>query len=100
MKNKTNLFRDKLRVFHFAAEKCISERLKNLSNIEYITSDIDPLKKADITMDITNIPWNSSSVDVIICNHVLEHVLDDIRAMGRVVQSAKTWWMGNIRCTF
>ena len=55
MKNKTKLFIDKLIVLHFAAEKCISDKLKNLSNIEYITTDLDPLKKADIIMDITNI---------------------------------------------
>ena len=81
MKNKTNLFRDKLRVLHFSAEKCISDRLKNLSNIEYITTDLDPLKKADIIMDIINIRLDNNSIDVIICNHVLEHVLDDIRTM-------------------
>jgi len=76
-------------VLHFAAEKCIKDRLKNLSNIEYITSDISPQIKADIIMDITNIPCNSNSIDVIICNHVLEHVLDDIRAMEELYRVLK-----------
>ena len=40
-------------------------------------------------MDITNIPFDKNSIDVIFCSHVLEHVLDDIRAMEELYRVLK-----------
>ena len=90
---KTNLFnleskKDRLRVLHFAPEKCISDKLRKLNNLEYITADLDP-KKADVMMDITNIPSDSSYFDVILCSHVLEHILDDMKAMKELYRVLK-----------
>ena len=90
---KTNLFnleskKDRLRVLHFAPEKCISDKLRKLNNLEYITADLDP-KKADVIMDLTNIPSDNSYYDVILCSHVLEHILDDMKAMKELYRVLK-----------
>jgi ubiquinone/menaquinone biosynthesis C-methylase UbiE len=51
-----------------------------MNNLEYITADIEsPL--ALMKMDITDIPFEDNSFDVILCNHLLEHVEDDRKAM-------------------
>jgi len=50
---------------------------------KYITADIEsPLAK--VKMDIHHIPFPDNQFDVVLCNHVLEHVQDDIKAMGEI----------------
>ena len=49
----------------------------------YITADIEsPLAK--VKMDIHHIPFGENEFDVVLCNHVLEHVQDDIKAMNEI----------------
>ena len=70
-------------MLHIAPEHCFISKFEALSNLEYITGDIEsPLAK--VKMDIHEIPFDESSFDVIFCNHVLEHVDDDIKAMSEI----------------
>lgn len=51
-----------------------------MPNLEYITADIEsPLAK--VKMDLHDIPFEEGSFDVAFCNHVMEHVTDDIQCM-------------------
>lgn len=80
LKTKTNFFSDDLRVLHVAPEYCFIKRFKSLKNLDYTTGDIEsPL--ADVKMDIRDIPFEDDQFDVIICNHTLEHVIEDLLAM-------------------
>jgi len=80
LKNETNFFKDKLKVLHFAPEQSFYTRFKKLTNIEYTTTDLNsPL--ADVKADICDLPFDNNSFDVILCNHVLEHIPDDMKAM-------------------
>ena len=80
LKEKTSFFKSNLKVLHVAPEICFTKRFKKLSNLEYYTADLDS-PWADIKMDIMDIPLEDNSFDVVICNHVLEHVENDITAM-------------------
>jgi ubiquinone/menaquinone biosynthesis C-methylase UbiE len=42
-----------------------------------------------IKADITNIPFEDNSFDIIICNHVLEHIPDDRLAMSELYRVMK-----------
>jgi SAM-dependent methyltransferase len=50
----------------------------------YTTTDLfSPL--ADVKADICNLPFEDNQYDVILCNHVLEHIPDDTKAMQNYI---------------
>ncbi len=88
LKNKTHFFSARLKVLHVAPEQCFEERFKKLPNLEYITADLEsPL--ADYKCDVQNLPFHNNEFDVVFCNHVLEHVDDDLKAMKEIQRVMK-----------
>lgn len=80
LKNETDFFTAPLKVLHFAPEQVFYKYFRKLDNLDYVTTDLNsPL--ADIKADICNLPFENDSFDVIFCNHVLEHIPDDTKAM-------------------
>ena len=92
LKNRTNLFSQRLKLLHFAPEPYFQPLFTALPNLEYITADLDA-PEADINFDITDIPFKDDYFDVILCSHVLEHVIDDRKAMAELyrVLSPNGW---------
>ena len=83
LKEKTNFFSSKLHVLHIAPEACFIKRFEKLHGDQYITADIEsPLAK--VKMDIHAIPFQDDKFDVVFCNHVLEHVRDDMKALSEI----------------
>jgi SAM-dependent methyltransferase len=88
LERKTEFFTKKAKMLHIAPELCFMDRFEALPNLEYITGDIEsPLAK--VKMDIHEIPFEENTFDVIFCNHVLEHVEDDILAMKEMLRVLK-----------
>jgi SAM-dependent methyltransferase len=80
LKRETDFFKAPLKVLHFAPEQAFYKRFRTLKNLTYITTDLNsPL--ADVKADICDLPFADNSFDVILCNHVLEHIPDDKKAM-------------------
>jgi len=80
LQQKTNFFTEKLKFLHVAPEFCFINLFKKMENLQYITGDlVSPW--ADVKMDVHDIPFNDNEFDVVICNHVLEHVKDDKKVM-------------------
>jgi len=83
LQKETDFFKSSLKVLHVAPELCFLNRFKKLKNLEYITGDLEsPL--AEVKMDIHQIPFPDNSFDVVFCNHVLEHVADDLKACAEI----------------
>ncbi|MHC1703598.1 MAG: class I SAM-dependent methyltransferase [Tenuifilaceae bacterium] len=88
LKEKTDFFTNQKRVLHIAPEYCFIKPFKGLKNLDYITADlISPW--ADVRFDVQAIPFPDSNFDVVICNHVLEHVDDDRKAMSELLRVLK-----------
>lgn len=82
-----------LKVLHFAPEQEFYKRFKKQTNIEYTTTDLlSPL--ADVKADICNLPFKNNEYDVIFCNHVLEHIPNDTKAMQELYRVLKPGGMG------
>lgn len=91
LKNKTSVFKERLRLLHIAPEPHIARTLRQLPNIDYISGDLFE-QAVDVRLDIMMMPFADDSFDFIICNHVLEHVSDDRAAMSelhRVLRPAR-----------
>ncbi len=88
LQNKTNFFKDRLKVLHFAPEYWFQKNFKNLPNLEYITTDLFD-RLAMVKMDITNITYEDNQFDVILCSHVLEHIPDEHKAISELLRILK-----------
>lgn len=93
LKNETDFFINPKKVLHFAPEQAFYKRFKKQKNLDYTTTDLNsPL--ADVKADICNLPFKDEEFDVILCNHVLEHIPDDTQAMKELYRVMKKGGMG------
>ncbi len=93
LKNETDFFSANKNVLHFAPEQAFYKRFRKLKNLNYTTTDLNsPL--ADIKADICNLPFENDSYDIIFCNHVLEHIPHDIKAMQELYRILKPGGFG------
>ena len=88
LKNETDFFTKTHQVLHFAPEQAFYKRFRGMQNIAYTTTDLNsPL--ADVKADICNLPFEDNAFDVILCNHVLEHIPNDTKAMQELYRVMK-----------
>lgn len=83
-------------ILHIAPEVCLMREFKRIylsAPQNYITADLEsPL--ADMHFDVQQIPMADSSVDIIICNHLLEHVESDHKALTEMYRIMRSGGMG------
>ena len=83
LREKTDFFKKPLSVLHIAPEQCFMKQFEAVHKVNYITADIEsPLAK--VKMDIHEMPFADNTFDAVLCNHVLEHVTSDIKAMEEI----------------
>ena len=85
---KTSFLTDSIRVLHVAPEQVFYKKFKSFSHWNYTTTDLhSPL--ADVKADICALPFEDNSYDLILCNHVLEHIPNDLKAMKELYRVLK-----------
>jgi SAM-dependent methyltransferase len=83
-----DLFAEPLSVLHVAPEFCFLRRFRTMPNLRYFTGDLSS-PFADARIDLTSLPFAAETFDVVICNHVLEHVHDDRKALRELYRVLK-----------
>lgn len=93
LKEQTNFFTANKKVLHMAPEQCFLPIFKKQQNLDYTTADLySPI--ADVKADICDLPFENDTFDVVFCNHVLEHITDDTKAMQELYRVLKPGGMG------
>lgn len=82
-------------ILYFAVEKSV-KRWLDRNNISYVSADL--MRKADLQLDIMDTGMEDESWDLIVCNHVLEHVADFRKALAEVKRILKS--DGTFICSF
>lgn len=80
LERETDIFTCERRLLHFAPESFLEDRFRECRDLEYITADLS-MARVSARLDITSLPFADDSFDALICNHVLEHVIDDSAAI-------------------
>ncbi|WP_440880894.1 class I SAM-dependent methyltransferase [Tenacibaculum sp. C7A-26P2] len=95
LKYEENILNKKhYRIIHFAPEKNISSLLKTCNFKEYVCGDLHTkgyhYPNYVQNINLLNIPFENDYFDLIICNHILEHIPDDIKAMKEIYRVLKS----------
>lgn len=77
------------RVLHIAPERKVSERFLKINLSTYVRGDLFPSKPEITAVDITSINFPNHYFDLVLCNHVLEHVPDDLKALTEIYRVLK-----------
>ena len=90
---KNDLYNKQSTVLHIAPEKNIAQKLTKNIKINYIAGDFNPenysFPEKILKLDITSLPFDNELFDFVICNHVLEHVPEDLLAMSEIFRVLK-----------
>lgn len=73
-----------LRILHFAPERQLSALIRGHAPKTYLRCDLIPSEPGIESVDIQDMPFADQSFDLVIANHVLEHVDDDLQAVREV----------------
>ncbi len=95
LRDETSFFTatKKLKTLHIAPEQCFLDLFRKQKNLDYTTSDLEsPI--ADVKADICDLPFEDNTFDVVFCNHVLEHITDDTKAMQELFRVMKKGGFG------
>ena len=89
LKHETTIFLRPAQVLHIAPEKRLTRVLTAQPHLNYLSAD---LKEKDVMMnvDITGLPFDEASFDLVICSHVLEHIPNDRAAMAEIYRVLKS----------
>ena len=96
LQNETDFFTNNYKVLHIAPEQEFLRKFKKMKNLDYISADLfSPI--VDVKADILDLPFENESFDIIFCNHVLEHIEDDRKAMSELFRVMKKGGWGIVQ---
>jgi SAM-dependent methyltransferase len=88
LQQRTDFFTTPHKLLHIAPEQCFYRLFKKQRNLQYTTGDYNsPI--ADVHFDLHKAPFDDNSFDIILCNHVLEHVEDAGQCMRELFRMMK-----------
>jgi SAM-dependent methyltransferase len=83
---QSGIFREAagLQILHFAPEPAVERMITQRIPRKYVRADLFVVAPGMERIDLHAIPYPDGSFDVVIANHVLEHVADDARVLSEI----------------
>src|SRR5262249_17427628 len=75
-------------ILHLSAEQNVMPVFSSRTDLRYVTSDLK-LKSAMVRADVTRLPFQSNSFDMIVSSHMLEHLENDGAAIAEFARTLK-----------
>ena len=88
------------RILHFAPEHQLRRLIGELAPVEYVLADLNPIDAHISCINIENIPFQDEYFDMIIANHVLEHVQNVQIALNEIYRCLKPGGMALLQTPF
>ncbi|MEG1555442.1 MAG: class I SAM-dependent methyltransferase [Bacteroidales bacterium] len=76
-------------VLHFAPETHVAAKIQSLLPSQYVKADLFPTTDDIRAIDATHIPFEENWFDMVICNHVLEHIPSYEQALAEIYRVLK-----------
>lgn len=89
---RTNVFNQKTEILHISPNKLLTKYLKQKSTVNLTVGAFEPDEFKEFNakkIDVQKIDFEDNLFDIIICNHVLEHVENDFLAMKEIYRVLK-----------
>lgn len=82
---------------HVAPEASIAELCREIADGDYVSVDL-VRRDVDVRLDIHALPFRDNSIGAVVCNHVLQDVVDDRRCLTEIYRSLATngWAILNV----
>ena len=96
---KCLILTEPINLLHFSPRPCLVNKLKQIPGLTYITSD-PTAANMDRNYDITHIDERDKSYDLIVCYHILEHIIEDHKAMRGIYRILKPSGMALFQVPF
>ena len=71
-------------ILHFAPEKRLTPRIQTVGPERHVRCDLYPQSPDVVRVDMLAIQFDTGSFDIVIANHVLEHVADEMQALHEI----------------
>ncbi len=81
LQRRTRFFAGGLTVLDIAPWDVLAARARSVAGLRYLAVDLGTRPAIDFRGDLTRLGVRSSSVDLVVCFHVFEHIADDAAAM-------------------
>ncbi|MDP9045496.1 MAG: class I SAM-dependent methyltransferase, partial [Pseudomonadota bacterium] len=72
-----------MRILHVAPERHIEALIAAVAPRTYVRGDLHPQRQEHLRLNVESLPFDADSFDLIICNHVLEHVASPAKALAQ-----------------
>ena len=97
---KNQFLKENIKILDFSPSRCLYRKLKKYPNIIYHSTDLSIDFMADYKYDITKLPIKDNIYDLILCYHILEHIIDDLSGMNELFRVLKPGGIALVQTPF